>query len=61
MEATHTRDLQVVRADLTLQVDPAPPLSVVGSTETGNVHHTLFVDVHVAGWRERGKQKQKGF
>lgn len=53
-EVAPTRDLQVVPADLALQVDAAPPLGVIGSTEAGHVHHALLVDVHVAGWRERG-------
>lgn len=52
--ATRTCDLQVVPADLALQVHPAPPLGVIGSTEAGHVHHTLVVDIHIAGCRERG-------
>lgn len=46
-----TCDLQAVAADLALDEDSAPPLGVVGSTQAGNVHHTLLVDVHVAGCR----------
>lgn len=59
-EGTPTRDLQVVRADLALQVDAAPPLGVIGSTEAGHVHHALIVHVHVAGWRQESTEHKAG-
>lgn len=59
LEATPTRDLQAVHADLALQVETTPPLGVIGSTEAGHIHHALLVDVHVTGWRERGRRCER--
>lgn len=46
-----TCDLQLLPADLTLEVKAPPPFGVVGSAKAGHVHDTLVMDVHVAGWR----------
>lgn len=56
-DAKPTCDLQLIHADLTLQVKAAPPFGVIGSTQAGHVHNTLLMDIHVAGCRDR---KRKG-
>lgn len=54
-----TCDLQLISADLTLEVNTPPPFSVIGSTKAGHIHDTLLVDVHITGCRDRGREGSK--
>lgn len=49
-----TCDLQFISADLTLEVNTPPPFSVISSTQAGHIHNTLIMDIHIAGWWDRG-------
>lgn len=59
MSRRPTCDLQLLPADLTLQVETPPPLSVISSTQAGHIHNTLIMDVHVAGCRDKEREEIK--
>lgn len=48
-----TCDMQLIPADLTLEVNTPPPFSVISSTQAGHVHDTLLMNVHVTSWWDK--------